>query len=122
MSPLKSGVIMNMPNLIQAVLTLAALASALCATQVNAQGQINRHSFTSASQHAFSFEQHARYYADATWTPDNEIEINAKDIFALLKKSKQHKQLSTDQGTAYNIQYKALVSDKSFGIAAQFSF
>lgn len=113
---------MNMPNRIQVALTFAALASMLCATQVNAEGQVNRHSFSSASQHSFSFEQHASDYADATWTPDNEVEISAKDLFSLLPKSKQHKQLSTDQELENKIQYKALVSDKSFGIAAEFSF
>lgn len=113
---------MNMQNRIQAALTVAGLASMLCATVANAEGQVNRHSFSSTSQHSFSFEQHASDYADATWTPDNEVEISAKDLFSLLQKSKQHKQLNTDQERENKIQYKALVSDKSFGIAAQFSF
>lgn len=113
---------MNKPNRIQATLALTALASVLCASLANAGGQQNRHSFSSATQHTFSFEQHASDYADATWTPDNEVQINAKSLFSLLKKNKQHKQLNADKDTVNQIQYKALVSDKSFGIAAQFSF
>lgn len=118
--PIELGVIMKLPNHIHFALTLSAIASVLCTASVTAEGQTNRHSFESASNSTFSFEQHASDYADATWVPDNEIEISAQDILSLLPKRHKNKQLKSSHDN--KTQFKALVSDKSFGIAAQLSF
>lgn len=109
---------MQSPNSI----AMALLFAITFAIQAHAESQSNRHSYSNSQHQSFSFEQHASVYADATWTPDNEITISAANLRALLPKKSANTQLNLKKDAIQPVRYSALVSDKSFGISAQISF
>lgn len=105
-----------------AIAALSIISSVLSIANANAAAQSNQHSFSSSIATSFSFEQHAQDYANSAWTPDNEFSINVNKLNAIWVKAKAKRNLSNEPKVESRLDYSAQISDKSFGISAQFKF